>query len=114
MAAVHTIDEINIAITTITTTTIAAALAGANDEARIKAGNLCFRNKGGADNVITLDKYVGGATQYEVMEFTVPAGQEQQLMTDICQKGTGSIVRVTTSSTSAIDVTGTRIKKVVT
>ena len=114
MAAAHSIDEINIAITTVGTTTIAAALAGASDEARIKGGNLYFRNKGAVDNTILLDKYVGATTQYEVMEFTLPAGQEQQLVTDISQSGTGSTVRVTTSSTSAIDVTGTRIKKVVT
>ena len=114
MATTTTVDEINIAINTATTTTIAGALSGANDYARIKPNNLYFRNRGASTNVITLEKFVDSTTAYEVMEFTLTAEQEKKLPCDISQKGTGSIVRVKTSTTSATDITGTRIHTTVT
>jgi hypothetical protein len=73
---------------------------------------LAIRNKGGADNIILVDKYVGGATQFELSEFTLGAGEEWVNPWDVGIAGTGSILRVTTSSTSAIDVVLTFIKKV--
>lgn len=110
--ATFSVEEQNTAITTATTTTIFTALASATDEARIKPGMIIIRNKGGAANTILVDKYVGGTTQYEMHEFTLNAGDEWILPSDIALAGTGSIIRVTTSSTSAIDVVLSYIKKV--
>lgn len=110
--ATISVEEQNTAITTATTTTIFTALSGANDEARIKKGMLTLRNKGAVENVILVDKYVGGTTQYEMSEFTLSAGEEWQNPWDLAIAGTGSIVRVTTSSTSAIDVVLSFIKVV--
>ena len=110
--ATYSLEEQNTAITTATTTTVLTALSAAGDEARIKVGMLTIRNKGAADNTVLVDKYVGGATQYEMSEFTLPAGEEWQNPWDLGVAGTGSIVRVTTSSTSAIDVVLTFMKKV--
>lgn len=110
--ATHSLEEQNTAITTATTTTVFTALAGANDEARIKQGMMIVRNKGAVDNVILVDKYVGGTTQYEMSEYTLSAGEEWVNPWDLAIAGTGSIVRVTTSSASAIDVVVGFIKKV--
>lgn len=110
--ATYSIEEQNTAITTATTTTVFTALGGAGDEARIKKGMLTIRNKGAANNIILVDKYVSSATQYEMSEFTLAAGDEWQNPWDLGIAGTTAIVRVTTSSTSAIDVVLTFMKKV--
>jgi hypothetical protein len=109
--ATYSIEQQNTAITTAATTTVFSALGAAADEGRIKAGMMTIRNKGAVDNTITVQKDVS-ATDYELSEFTLQAGEEWQNPWDLAITGTGTIVEVVTSSASAIDVTVGFIKKV--
>ena len=101
--ATYSIEQQNTAITTATTTTVLSALGAAADEGRIKAGMMTIRNKGAASNTITVIKDVS-ATDYEMSEFTLGAGEEWQNPWDTAITGTGTTIEVTSSSTSAIDV----------
>jgi len=98
------------AITTATTTDILDARAGATDEARVKAGMITIRNKGAADNLITLIKDVS-ATDYEITEFTLKAEEEWVNPMEIVCNGTTDKIQLTTSSTSAIDVVVSYVEK---
>ena len=109
--ATYSIEQQNTAITTATTTDVFAVLSAANDEGRIKQGMMTIRNKGAASNTITVIKDVS-ATDYELSEVTLGAGEEWQNPWDLAITGTGTKVQVTTSSTSAIDVCVGFIKKV--
>ena len=111
MVATYSIEQQNTAITTAATTTVFTALSAANDEGRIKKGMMTIRNKGAASNTVTVQKDVS-ATDYEISEVTLGAGEEWQNPWDLAITGTGTIVEVVTSSTSAIDVTVGFIKKV--
>ena len=113
MAETISVEQQNTAIVLAQTTTVLSALAGANDEARVKAGMMTIRNKGAASNKITVQKDVS-ATDYEISEFTLAAGDEWQNPWDTVLTGTTTILEVVTSSTSAIDVCVSYIKKVVT
>lgn len=109
--ATYSAEEQNTNITTATTTTIFTALAGANDQARVKRCMLSIRNKGTEDNTITLRKSSGGT--FELAEFTLSAGQDwTNERWDITIAGTATTLEVVTSSTSAIDVVCGFIKKV--
>lgn len=109
--ATFSTEEQNTAITSADTTTVLSALSDTADEARIKAGMMMIRNKGAADNIITVQKDVS-ATNYEVSEFTLAAGEEWLNPWDMVIAGTASTIEVVTSSTSAIDVVIGFIKKV--
>jgi len=109
--ATYSAEEQNTAITTATTTTILNNLSAAADEARVKAGMITIRNKGAANNTITVQKDVS-ATDFEISEFTLAAGEEWQNPWDMVIAGTASKLEVVTSSTSAVDVIVSYIKKV--
>ena len=110
--ATISVEQENTAITTAATTTVLTALAGANDEARVKAGMMTIRNKGAASNTVTVQKKVTAAV-FEVSEFTLAAGDEWQNPWDMVVTGTATIIEVVTSSASAVDVCVGYIKKVV-
>ena len=107
--ATYSTEQQNTAITSATTTTILTA-PGANNEARVKAGMINIRNKGAASNTITVQRDVS-ATDYELSEFTLAAGEEWQNPWDMAALSTTTKLEVVTSSTSAIDVCVTFIKK---
>jgi hypothetical protein len=93
-----------IAITSATTTSVKAAPASGGKR-RVGVGMLGIRNKGAADNTITIivDR---SATDYEQFEFTLSAEQEwtnsgtyaREWILEDTDK-----IEITTSSTSAID-----------
>ena len=110
--ATYSADSQETAITTATTTTILSAPGAATTEKRVKAGMLSIRNKGTADNTITIIVDVS-ATDYEVAEFTL--GAEEKWTNEVDEfilRGTGKSLEITTSSTSAIDVVCGFIQKV--
>ena len=108
--ATYSVEQQNTAITTATTTTVLSALASADDEARVKPGMLTCRNKGADSNTLTIIKNDG--TQYEITAVTLGAGEEWVNPWDTAITGTGTTLQITTSSTSAIDVCVSFIKKV--
>jgi protein involved in temperature-dependent protein secretion len=101
--ATYSLESQQTAITTATTTTILDARAAAADEARVKPGMITIRNKGAANNTVTVIKDVS-ATDYEKAEFTLGADEEWVNPWDVICTGTGQSLEVVTSSTSAIDV----------
>jgi len=111
--ATLSVEEYNADITTATTTPILPVGAGINDESRVKQGMINIRNKGAASNTITVIKDVS-ATDYELSEFTLNAGEEWVNPWDTVLTGTTSKLEVMTSSDSAVDVCVSYIKKVVT
>jgi len=110
--ATISLEQQNTAITTATTTTIMNALSGANDEARIKPNMINIRNKGTASNTITIIRDLNG-TDYELNKRVLLAGDEWQNTFDLAITGTGTTLEITTSSTSALDVCLSYIKKAV-
>ena len=108
--ATYSTEQQNTAITSATTTTILTALGAADDEARVKAGMITMRNKGAASNTITVIKDVS-STDYEMSEFTLAAGEEWQNPWETMLTGTATKLEVITSSTSAIDVCVSFIKR---
>jgi len=108
--ATYSVEQQNTAITTATTTTVFSALGAAADEGRIKQGMMTVRNKGAASNTITVIKNDG--TAYEMSETTLGAGEEWQNPWDTAITGTATTMTLISSSTSALDVTVSFIKKV--
>jgi hypothetical protein len=104
--ATYTVEEQNTAITTATTTTILSAISAAADEKRVKAGMISIRNKGAANNTITVQKDTnnGAGTDYELSEFTLGADEEWTNPWDMVLATASMVIEVVTSSTSAIDV----------
>jgi hypothetical protein len=104
-------------ITSIDTITVWSVIAGANDSTKIGRSQISIRNKGVADNTITLIKTSadGGTVLAEVSEFTLEPEGEWHNPMGINLNGVDEILRVTTTSTSAIDVmVNPSSKKVVT
>ena len=89
-------------ITTIATTDILDARSGANDTAHVKKGMLTIRNKGAADNTITLRKSDGSIN--EIDEFTLVAEELYINDWDMVFRGTTDKLELVSSSTSALDV----------
>ena len=89
-------------ITTIATTDILDARSGANDTAHVKRGMLTIRDKGAADNTVTLIKSDGSAN--EIDEFTLAAEELYVNDWDMVFRGTTDKLQLISSSTSALDV----------
>lgn len=87
--------------TSATTTTILAA-PGASDSSRVHPGMITIRNTGGASNTITIQKDIS-ATDYEIEEFTLAAGDQWFNEWEVILEGANDILEVVTSSTSATD-----------
>jgi hypothetical protein len=98
-------------ITAATTTDVLAARGNAADEARIKSGMMTIRNIGTADNTITVIRDVS-ATDYEISEFMLSAGEEWQNPWDKYLTGTTDKLQIITSSTSELHVEVNFIQKV--
>ena len=97
-------------ITTAATTDVLGARAAAADEARVKPGMMTVRNIGAASNTMTVIRDVS-ATDYELSEYTIPAGGEWQNPWDKYFVGTTDKLQIITSSTSELHVDVSFIQK---